>query len=208
VVVDGELFAFGSGSLPAREQIYCRRGGDHAMVRAPALYHALREHLGALNLEGAALVRDELWLFHRGNANAKDRPAIARMPRDDLARIVRGLAPSSLAIDHFDLGAVDGTRFGFTDATSRGDRVLIACAAEASPDAIADGAVIGSRLGVIDGDLVRCANVVDRDGSAIKLEGIALDPHRSSTVWITIDPDDSAIPARLCEVELAGNWLF
>lgn len=206
IALDGELFAFGSGSSERREWIYERRAGVQDVTHAPAFFGALRGALGALNVEGAAIVGDELWLCHRGNTSAEDGPAIAKVPLSDVGRALSNLPPTSITVERCDLGQVAGVRLGFTDATSHGRHTLIACAAEASPDAIADGAVVGSRIGVLDGELIRCAEVVGLDGAPIKLEGLALDPERPRIAWITIDPDDPEQPARLCEVELVGAW--
>ncbi|HEY5935328.1 MAG TPA: hypothetical protein VIU61_11850, partial [Kofleriaceae bacterium] len=94
--------------------------------------------------------------------------------------------------------------FGFTDAVARGERVFYVAAAEASDDAIADGAVLGSQLGVIDRDSVRCAPLCDHDGAPLKVEGLALIDDRSG--FVTIDPDDPDVPAPLYGIELHGPW--
>jgi hypothetical protein len=151
-------------------------------------------------------VRDELWLFHRGNTGKHDPgPAIVRVSLAAFRAYLDGAAaPSIIAVDRYDLGTIDGVRLGFTDATAFDDRVFVICAAEASRDAIADGTVLGSRLGVIEGDAVRCAPLIGRDGGPIKAEGLAFTAR--DTAWITEDPDDPDVPAPLYGVELLGPW--
>jgi len=85
VAIDDELWAFGSGSLPIREKVCRVRQGVVRVRDAEPLYRLLREAFGGpLNLEGAARVRDELWLFHRGNTGPDDpdrRCSGSRSPR-------------------------------------------------------------------------------------------------------------------------------
>ncbi len=209
VVVDGELWAFGSGSLPVRETI-CRLRGEAAeeiaVVNGARLYAQLRDAIGSLlNIEGVACIGDELWLFHRGNTGPSDRgPAVARVELAAVRRFLAGDAPPQIrAVDRYDLGEVAGIRIGFTDACAFGDRVFYVAAAEASVDAIADGLVLASQLGVIEGDLVRAIPLA-LDGEPRKVEGLALS--LQDRAWIVVDPDDPEVPTRLYEVELMGSW--
>jgi hypothetical protein len=224
VAADGELWAFGSGSSPAREQLAIVGAGAAAadvtaavcLIDAAPLYASLRAAVGgALNLEGAALVADELWLLHRGNTGPADPgPAIARLPRAAFARWLSagGPPPPLTSLTRFDLGAIRGVRLGFTDAAalapaapSGAGRVLYLACAEASPDAIDDGAILGSQLGVIDAAGVRAAPLCHGD-RPLKAEGLALDPRDPRHAWIAIDPDDPDRPAELYEIELLGPW--
>ena len=215
VAVGPELWAFGSGSAPPRERIAVVDSTVRVLDAAP-LYQLLRDAAGgALNLEGAAVLSDELWLFHRGNTGPADAgPAVIRVPRAPLARWLADPAasppPAPLGATRFDLGAIDGIRLGFTDAAASGDRVLYLAAAEASPNAIDDGAVCGSHLGVIEGRLdddptVR-ATLLCHGDRPLKAEGLALDPRDPRRAWIAVDPDDVDRPAELYELELLGPW--
>src|SRR5204863_4120140 len=68
VAFDDELVAFGSGSLPVREQRVRITGADEAILEPmPALYAELRAATGtSINIEGVARIGDELWFCHRG----------------------------------------------------------------------------------------------------------------------------------------------
>jgi hypothetical protein len=179
------------------------------IVDASVLYQKIRDELGnAINLEGAASVGEELWLFHRGNTGPGDRgPAAIRFDRAGVSKWLQGLGavPSIIDSTPFDLGAIDGVQLGFTDAVGVGTRAYYLAAAEASPNAIDDGLVSGSQLGVIDGNVVRAAPL-EHEGTPLKAEGIAFDPANPKHAWISIDPDDVDRPARLYEVELVGPW--
>lgn len=190
VFVGDELWAFGSGTIPIREHVarVTLAGGarvDHERV----LYARLRDAIGsAINIEGVARVGDELWFCHRGNTSATDAPAIVRT---DLSWNVRGCA-------RVDLGREGGVALGFTDACGIDDGIVFIAAAEASANAIDDGAVVARAIGVLDRDGVLLGPLP----LAGKPEGIAL--RDADHAWITVDPDDPEIPTTLYEVAIDG----
>jgi hypothetical protein len=214
-----ELWAFGSGSTPMREKILVY-GFSTRLHDAGPLYRKLREELAApssnesfrvaqtVNIEGAALVGKELWLFHRGNTGPHDPgPVVFRLSRVAVQKWIasEGATPDIDAAVGYDLGLVDGHRVGFTDAVGVGARVFFLAAAEASSNAIDDGRVLASQIGVIDGDAVRMTTL-EIDGVPVKAEGLAFDPANPRRAWLSIDPDDIAKPAKLYEIELVGPW--
>ena len=228
VAIGDELWAFGSGSSPAREKIalvgYATRLHD-----AGPFYRRIRDELEHdINIEGVAHVGgnvdiastipspvDELWLFHRGNTGPDDHgPAVVRCPRVAIARWLagEGAVPQITRSEHYDLGSVDGWRIGFTDAVEAGGRVFYLAAAEASPNAIDDAATIASQLGVIELGATGAPTSRVRatpfaiDGKPAKAEGLAFDPKDPRHAWIAIDPDDVDKAAQLVEVELVGPW--
>ncbi len=208
VAIGDEVWAFGSGSMEVRERIAVV-GFTPRVLDASALYRRIREELGhAINLEGAASVGDQLWLFHRGNTGPGDHgPAIIRFDRAAFKRWLDGLAgvPAVLGSAVYDLGRAEGVALGFTDAIGVGERVFYLAAAEASPNAIDDGRVVGSQLGVIDKSGVR-AIALSYEGASLKAEGLAFDPANPRKAWVAIDPDDVDRPAQLLELELIGPW--
>jgi hypothetical protein len=220
VAVDDQTWLFGSGSTAARDRIAIV-GADHVVriTDVAALYDQVRRAVGGpINLEGAACVGDELWLFHRGNTGPDDLgPAVVRFARAAVERWLRGGAadppPEPAGCTRFDLGAIDGVRLGFTDAVAVGARVYYLAVAEASANAIDDGRVHGTQLGVIDGvlaaaldDAIVRAAPLALAGAPIKAEGLAFAPGSTRTAWIAIDPDDVDAPAQVCEIELIGAW--
>lgn len=209
VAVDDELWAFGSGSLPMRDKICRVSEGVARMLDCAPLYARCREALeGCLNIEGAASVNDELWLFHRGNTGENDPgPAVIRFSLQAFrAYLAASPLPPILGVEEYVLGRIDDVRLGFTDAVAIGDRVLYLAAAEASANAIDDGRAVGSQLGVIDPDgRVRSAPL-ELDGKPIKAEGLAIDPRSPDRGWVVIDPDDTEQPATLIDIQLVGPW--
>lgn len=244
VVVPGDgsgasrLLVFGSGSKARRESVVDASGletSDPSLVmrHLPGLYAALRaapDFAGSqLNVEGAIFLagRGEgasaVRLFGRGNGAARgtlqarnatcdlDWPAL-----DAHLSTPRAAPPPALRhITQYDLGAVESVPFGFTDAAvMRDGAMLYVAAAEASRNAIRDGTVAGSALGVIHVDARGCpvearfAVVHDAHGQPFtaKIEGVALSWESPARCWVVVDTDDPAAPSELCEVALEGRW--
>jgi hypothetical protein len=210
IAIDDELWAFGSGSLPVRDKICRIRRAIARVFDAAPFYARLRAAIGsAINLEGVARVGTELWLFHRGNTGGVDHgPAVLEVQLETLRTWLdgRGPLPGIERMEVYDLGTIAGHRLGFTDAFADRKGVFYLAAAEAGADAVADGRVIGSHLGVITPDAVRAAPLRSAEGAPVKAEGLALDPGRPGHAWIVLDPDDPEQPATLLEVELNGPW--
>lgn len=226
VALPGEpvALAFGSGSLPPRERVVMLRLerdrpalADVLIKDAAPLYAALRAALdpggGELNLEGAAVVGDRLRLFHRGNTAVRQPGAPAGASCDVSLAALRawldGAAPPPTPANpvRYDLGRLAGVPLTLTDATPAPGGLVFLAAAEDSPDAVRDGPVTGSVLGVLDAGGARWAPLCAADGRplAIKAEGVALDPG-GRVARVVIDPDDPDQPAELLTVALSGPW--
>jgi hypothetical protein len=129
------------------------------------------------------------FLAHLADPEAVDPP----LPRD---------------VVQYDLGSIDGVRLTFTDAALYDGAVLFCAAAEESPDAVEDGPVAGSALGVIrGGTLVRTIPLLDADGTPLrdKVEGIAVDPDDARRLWLVADHDDVDRASDLLECTILDN---
>ena len=226
----GWLLAFGSGSTARRERVLVVAVGDGRvdaaqvrLVEAPALYAALRAagaFAGAeLNVEGAVRIRhpggERVRLFGRGNGASRDGVA-ARDATCDLdaaallAHLVDGAPPPPVRdVVQYDLGLLDGCRLGFTDAAAlhgAHEGTLVFCAAaEDSPNAVDDGAVAGSVLGLLDAAGARWAPIADATGAeapTAKVEGVLAATPDGTRLWVVTDVDDPDTPAELWDVEL------
>lgn len=213
VLPDGRLVAFGSGSTAARERLVVM-GDDEvpAIVDAAPLYAALHEAFPGceLNVEGAAITGETIRFFQRGNGRTT---AGERAPNGtvdlDARSFVSWLDGGSLAPPSpptlYDLGAVDGVPYSFTDALGLGEANYVFLAvAEDSPDAVADGAIFGVACGLLmRGRAVMRSIHDERDApTRLKLEGVAL--ARGTRFWAVADADDPAAPSVLCALELAA----
>jgi hypothetical protein len=225
VTMDGReaLFAFGSGSTAARERVAIVEESAGAyrvrVVHAPALYATLRECRefsgSELNVEGVVWHEGKLRFFQRGNGSPTrgllPKSATLDIPWRDLVGVLSGEARRLVVenVQVYDLGDVSGTPLTFTDATlAKGGATLYLATAEASPDAVRDGPVTGTVLGVIVRNRARSALLVDANGAPFieKAEGIALSREDPARVFIVLDADDPARPSELCEVVLGGPW--
>jgi hypothetical protein len=231
---DGQLLlAFGSGSKKRRENVmllpFTGRGsqqehGDASIVPLSALYAALREKTAfsgsEMNIEGAVYLNGVVRLFGRGNGESSDElhpldatcdlawPALrAHLDAPDSAPV-----PEISRITQYELGEIDGVSLGFTDAIPvQRTRVMYAAAAEASENAVDDGAVAGSALGVLPHDRrqpARWTAIRDEKGKVFrgKVEGLVLHPSDAMRALVVIDVDDYERPSELCEVALEGPW--
>ena len=222
---DTLLLALGSGSTPRREQAVLVRGwatGSPTVecVHLPQLYDALRAQRAfsgsELNVEGAIVVGDRLRLFGRGNGAPRDGilPVNATCELDwtrFLAHVLdpaREPVPPLAAVVRYDLGTLEGVPLGFTDATIWRDGTLYSAAAEESPDAVRDGRVAGSVIGVIDRAGARWAPLVEPSGRMFdgKVEGVVASRDATDRLLVVVDADDPGASSMLCTVRLRGDW--
>lgn len=217
------LVAFGSGSTHRREQVLVVRDlaadrPDARLLYAEGLYALLRSAAGfapgRLNIEGAVVLGDTLRLFSRGNGKIRNRErpvnATCDLPLGELVAYClqqgRNPPPSPTNIVTYELGALGEVPLSFTDAAAWKDGVLFTAAAEASPDAVDDGPVTGSAIGMIDGaGVARWTPLVEPSGAAYtgKVEGLVVGQEKGR-LHVVVDADDPAAASVLCTVELKG----
>lgn len=212
----GTLLALGSGSRPRR-----RRGaalpldasgspcGSPQRFDLTSLYARLERELGALNIEGAFVHGGVLTLLQRG-VHGREPNATVQMRLADLFAVMNGsrarVLPLSVQRWHAALlGRIGGVELGFTDAAPLPDGGWVFSAvAEDRDDNIADGACLGSAIGLVDADgrlraLRRLAN------ASLKVEGIdARIGPRGIDLCLVTDADDPDVPARLLTARIAA----
>jgi len=220
VVVDGRpgLLAMGSGSTARREVFVLVTFGKDGQPRVEELaagpffkgLHQNHDFAGdELNVEGMVVDGDKVRFYNRGNGAGDAIDAVGEVSFKALLQHLRdplAVAPPQIgAVKGFDLGAIDGTRLTFTDATRHGDRTLFIAAAEASPNTYDDGVVKGVAVGFIGADgSVSVTPILDERGQHLttKVEGIAVDANNPKRAWIVVDKDDATAPAELLLVQL------
>jgi hypothetical protein len=203
---DGDVYLLGSGATSRRCTItrIDLESRTVSMQDRGDAYRCVQEALGLEtrpNVEGAIVHGERLRLFHRGSGGAPS--GIVDVPID----VLEGAAPRALATQTFDLGELEGVRLAFTDAVSVSAHcTLFAAAAEETPDAIADGPITGSVLGILeDPASARFARLVAPDGTPCraKVEGLAVDDDLRGA-WVLTDPDDPHCATQLGRVDLRG----
>jgi hypothetical protein len=218
------LLLCGSGSRPNRDRGYfVSLPADTAPAAAPParpldlhqLYTQLRAHLPpgtTLNIEAAATTATELLLLQRSVGGG---PALLfGLPLGAVLAHLLGLAtpaPAPVRVLPFALPTLDGHAAGFSGATYVNGKLLVTASVEATADAVADGAVLGSFVGVVDmeAQTVAFAHLAWPDGRAFlgKVEGLAvrhsLDPGALELLLVT-DDDRGGSTALVAQVHLAG----
>ena len=206
---NGSLLIIGSGSRPNRQ-----RGGIVALdagggitgaplvVDLSPLYALLHSACPELNIEGAVVLNDEMWLLQRGNKGT-GRNAIVRFALDDFLEALRPdtRRQGPIAVEDYALGDIDGVPLSFTDATGLPDgRLIFTAVAEDTDDPYDDGRCLGSAIGLIEsGKLCR----VERVDEGCKIEGIHAQPDGDTIrLLLVTDADDADIPAQLLTATL------
>jgi len=202
---DGDLLALGSGSRPSR----CRgfrldRQHDIRPVDLSPLYASLANRLPALNIEGAAILRNDLVLAHRG-VDGEDALIYLHL-QDAIPALDRGYLDDKAlhSIQRLQLGSLHGTRLTFTDLATHPDGTLwFSAAAEATADPYEDGAVHGSVIGSLDADLQ--VQRLEEIRPALKVEGLHwLAAAGQSHRWLAVaDADDPQQRSPLLELVIS-----
>jgi hypothetical protein len=176
----GALLGLGSGSQPGRDRGFTwaldadgsLRDDPREIVLGP-VYARLRRRAPHLNVEGACVMGDRLWLLNRGGH--PDSPnLVAELSLREVMDSITGDGVVDtrelLAVRAYDLGELDGVPLAFSDATPLGDGVLVFTASAEAHGEGRDGAIRGSVVGTLDraGD-VRRLRTIDR---RYKVEGV------------------------------------
>lgn len=221
------LLLCGSGALPNREAGYFV--GVPASTATPeaatprfvqrlnlsSLYARLREHLPlgvTLNLEATATTDTELLLLQRPVSGGPALLFILPLA-PTLAYLFepRGPAPIPTQVLSFKLPTLGSYVAGFSGATYAAGQLLVTASVEATHDAVADGAVLGSFVGSIDlaaPTAATFARLTWPDGRAYlgKVEGLAVRRHLGPThleLLLVTDDDKGGSTALIAEVHLA-----
>lgn len=217
----------GSGALPTRETGYFV--GLPATITTPeassthfvqqvdlhSLYAELRKHLPpntTLNLEAAATTPTELLLLQRPAGGGPALLFILPLATT-LAHLFapREPVPIPTRVLTFSLPTIDGYGAGFSGATYLNGQLLITASVEANHDAIADGAMLGSFIGIINLSSPSSATFTGltwADGRTYlgKVEGLAIRRHlapNSTELLLVTDDDQGGSTALVAILQVA-----
>jgi hypothetical protein len=200
------ILALGSGSSAARRRAVRVDATGHgpSVIDLRPLYGALDRRIHELNIEGAVVWGDDVFLAQRGNGGRKEN-ALVRLDR---ARFEQDLETGTISEASFQqlvpvsLGALSGVPLSLTDlCLGPQGALLFTAAAEATDDPYEDGVVAGSLIGIID----RLGRVDDDHlivVEGVKLEGICW--LESGELRLVADPDDPTAHAPLFRLPWPG----
>ncbi|WP_205470970.1 hypothetical protein [Nocardioides sp. SYSU D00038] len=209
-----DVLLLGSGSTPARTRGVLLRGdGRTAVTELAPTYAAVAAALDVapdrLNLEGCCSpAAGVLRCWQRGLPALGVPTASVDLDLTTLlAKFAGHPGPAAVTgVRRYDLGG----GLAVTDAVSlarwAGDGlVLVAAAVEDAPDAVADGPVTATALGLLRDDAVLAVEPLPLVGGRVaKVEGLAVrswDSDRGRLV-ACVDADDPAAPSLLLELEV------
>lgn len=181
------LLLFGSGSKsPERDSVVImgleKRDSDVSTYSVKHFYEQIKRsaNLGDedLNIEGAAVVGDSLYLFNRG------KNIVIRSTVDGFMRqVIAHESSPELEIIEVELPEIKGIKAGFSGATLvPGQRkILFTASVENTENWIADGEILGSFVGTIDldelrnGDRPKCVQIKEGEQTLnIKVESLTV----------------------------------
>lgn len=200
----GVLFTLGSGATERRERgwLFWPKDRTGQEISLAELYAALRDELADLNIEGAAVARDRLWLAQRGNGRDGENALVEL----DLAAVLanlrerRTIDPAAVrGIGRYELGEVGGIALSFSDLCPLPDDRLLFCAvAEAGESTYLDGECVGAALGVLDTGGVQSLYPLAKP---YKIEGVSV--ASDLELLLVADGDDPSEPAPLLTATIA-----
>jgi uncharacterized protein DUF6929 len=198
----GGLLGLGSGSKEGRDRgFFCPFAADGSLDGEPRtidfgpVYQRLRDELERINIEGAAVVGERLWLLHRGNKGPAPN-AIAEFELADLAHSLSGdlvVDPDELAtIRTYELGRLDEVPLCFSDATALSDDTIVFSASAEDDEGGTHGSVVGT---IGRGGDVHRLRTIDRRW---KVEGVhaSIDTGVLDLLFVC-DQDDPETPSPL-----------
>jgi len=203
----GALLGLGSGSGPGRDRGFVSAlaadgslPGEPVVLDFGPLYGHLGGRIDGLNIEGACVIGERLWLLHRGDRSSVSN-VVVELSLDEVTRSVRGdhsIECEELeALRSYELGDLDGVELTFSDATPLGrDLLVFTASAEAQSDTHGGGRIRGSVVGTIDLDgEVRRLRTIDR---RFKVEGVHASIDTGVVDFLFVcDQDDPSQPAPL-----------
>lgn len=198
MLIGNQLYALPSGSKPNRTRAAMVSLPDHQSqaFSVASLYAHIALMIKELNLEGATLVGDEVWLFNRGNGSTKANYlikldakafAIEASQGEVSPQVFKSMIPLSI-------GEREGYALGLTDACFDNGHVYFLAVAEATDSTYDDGHYLGAVLGILDpsGQVSAQINLPLEQ----KPEGLWV---QGSTITIVTDADDRSISSGLYE---------
>jgi hypothetical protein len=198
MLIGNQLFALPSGSKPNRSKAVMISIPDHQfqVFYLTSLYSFIAPMIKDLNLEGATLVGDEIWLFNRGNGAGRANYLIKLDAKTFLKEASLGEVSSQVfkSLTTLSIGESNGYPLGVTDACFDDGLVYFVAVAEATDSTYDDGQYLGAVFGILDssGQVNAQVNLpIEQKPEGMWVQG--------STITIVTDADDRSVSSGLYE---------
>ena len=210
----GALLGLGSGSGKGRDRGFVwaleadgALRGEARRIDLGPLYERLAQDIEHLNVEGASVMGDRLWLLQRGGGGDERAGIVAELAlapvMDSLQDDGRIDAHELAALRAYDLGSLEGVPLTFSDATPVADEVLVFTASAEGEG----GRIRGSVVGTLDRDgEVRRLRTIDR---RYKVEGVHATIDTGVVDFLFVcDQDDPEAPSPLLSAAMPIDGTF
>lgn len=220
---DNMLLLLGSGATSAREKGYLVNLTDRMQVQElnlSSFYTFLRQVLqlqqeGELNLEGLAMDKVYTYLLQRPAGTGVN--VLLRFDTDAFKDFILGHRPMpAVALYYFTLPQLAGLPSGFSGAYALEGRLFFTASVEDTPNAIDDGQVHGSFVGLLDLRALPAASdaanplqvlvvqLLGEDGTAYvgKAESLVVLPGEEKMYKVIVVSDDDKGHSELLELAL------
>lgn len=188
-----KVFAMPSLSKPNRVKAatFDVKSLDVEVKDLSKFYEKASQMVEDLNIEGSALVQNELWLFQRGNGE-KGLNGILKVKPENM---------SIITFQKIDLGKMKNQNLGFTDVVLKGNHIYFLAVVETTKSTYDDGKYLGAMLGKMDlsGKILNTIEVK----SEFKPEGLVIE---SNEIFIVTDADNREITSRLYKGMIPDNF--
>lgn len=202
VVSDIEVLALGSGSKPSRETAVHIKGQGNYTIEEYTLrkfYKALRAlpemKKSELNIEAAAMVGDQLYLFNRPNGLM-----ISLHYRDFMLHISEGAPMPEPKTHRLNAPSAHGVQAGISGAAfdPTSGRLILTASLERTSNAYDDGEILGSYIGYVrvngdDWEEVSWSEL-PTDGETMKIESVEVlsynEKEKNYELIMTVDNDN------------------
>lgn len=196
------FYAFGSGSKSNRENLntFNLNAKIHQQIPLDVLYTSIASFANMdkeeLNIEGAFIHGEELYLFNRGNGKQKK----------NFIAIIQGknfTEEFNIILHDIKLPKFNGIQTGFSDATLVDNTIYFLATAEDSNTTTSDGKIVGSILGTMSLKNLKIKKTYIISETK-KLEGITLfkNEGKTKTFLLCDDNDDANTSSTIYKVEI------
>lgn len=208
------LLIFGSGSKRIKRDklfaVYPDRGNEvneYSLTRFYDFINDRKRRGSELNIEGVAATADDIYFLKRRTAKTRNMYHCFNLEQMmDYLFKKRRKRPDNWWIGRFDLPAIKGIEAGISGATMISEnKILFTASVEDTENAIDDGDILGSFVGIRDFKADTINALVLKKGNRtlkLKMESVCILPTKGKTHHLLAVTDSDGGNSELLELEL------